>query len=683
MANDDYNFDWDQIWKQKDHSVRASNTRQPAITTEDIEVTTKCEFIKLNGQTNLQKLVTSEGFEAQRNRLHGLSDESNSVTSITDERQTDTVPIVIDNDVFVVSLLGDTGNGKSFLADHLLPAIEKNRPIVIEEKQRKGSTTANIMCFESTSFSPELSQTDFLLLDYEGEHGSYPPYMLRNLNEQWTSERAEIRRQAVSEYFPKLAYTISNIIILLSRDDFSNSEYISRCYDFAERATKHLQHVLYKPVLILVHNCSSPNMLQPIKEVTQQFFEMHHEDAKKLRQFFDAVYCMRLPYKINEMSNASEMSDPNQMFSNQIIGLKKLIVHVYKNHQKERTLPHISWLDIISLVIDIISKNRTIMMHMLLRQVLVKDPGDIEKNTLMFLFTILYKKRDIHTPRWFHFCRTFVVHVLARAIAIRFKNDMKFIPDSNMKNMTIKEEARICLEKLWTWLDEFRPCVALYMGEGYPTEKDHPVFCYQHKGTHQEHRTSEEVHGVPLLHVKFLKIPGLWSVHDVWSGQFEPGNDSEEVPTEQMHTNFYTDICAYITAFNNSTNALDTSLDRLLHQYDINIDQTDGNYCHACCFCLRQMNSNSSYDVLFHKSPICRDCKTRRSVLLRPERVEKLLPPPDDENECVICMAAPRIIMFAPCHHQRFCKKCADRIYEQFKKCPLCRTNITQVITPR
>lgn len=221
------------------------------------------------------------------------------------------------------------------------------------------------------------------------------------------------------------------------------------------------------------------------------------------------------------------------------------------------------------------------------------------------------------------------------------------------------------------------------MGEGYPTDKNHPVFCYQHKGTHKEHRTSEEVHGVPLLHTKFLTIPRLWSVHDVWSGQFEPHNNPQETLTEETHKNFYTEICSYMTAFDNSADTMYTSLDRLLNQYGIKLDQTIGNYCHACCFCLRQMNLNSSDDVLSRNSPICHDCQTRRSALLRPEHVQELSPPPDDENECVICMAAPRIIMFAPCHHLRFCKECADSIYEQFQKCPLCRTNITQIITPK
>ena len=221
------------------------------------------------------------------------------------------------------------------------------------------------------------------------------------------------------------------------------------------------------------------------------------------------------------------------------------------------------------------------------------------------------------------------------------------------------------------------------MGEGYPTDKNHLVFCYQHKGTHNEHRTSEEVCGVPLLRASFLKIPRTWNVYDVWSGDFEPGNDSQVILTEELHTKFYTEICSYTTALNNSTDALYTSLNRLLNQYDVNIDQPYINYCHACCFCLRKINSNDPYDTQFHNSPICQDCQTKRSVLLRPERVEKLLPPTDNENECVICMAAPRIIIFAPCHHQRFCKKCADRIYREFKKCPLCRTNITQMITPR
>lgn len=693
MEREEYNFDWNDCLNESVQSVRRSEDKESTLSAHDIEAAKKCEFIQLNDEADVIKLVVSDGFESQWERLNGLSASSNLPITTTNETRDAMVPAVSNDDVFVISLLGDTGDGKSFLADHLLPSIEKNRPIVIDETERDGSTTANITCFESASFLPELSQTNFLLLDYEGEKGSYLPHLLKHMNDQWTHERADRRRKAVSEYFPKLAYIISNVIILLSRDDFSKYEYISRCYDFAERATKKLQHNPYKPVIIMVHNYCSHSILQPIKEVTQQFFKMHHRDeTEALRKFFEAVYCMRLPSKMNETSNIIQTTDTNQMFSNQIVDLKKLLVYIHEKHKKNRTLPHISWLEMTRLVVDILSKDRTIMMHMLLRQVLVKDPGDIEQYSVIFLFTILYNKRDIHSIRWFHFCLNFAMSVLARAIAIRFHRNMNYIPDSNLKNMVIREEARVCLEKFWTRLDKFRPCTALYMGRGHPKEKDHPVFCFQHKGTHHEHRTSEEVYGVPLLDTYFLEVSRLWSIHDVWSGEFESDDLTQETPTLEMHEKFYTEIDSYMKAIKNSEHALYTTLDCLFKQYEVNIDAQYVNYRGVCCFCLQKTKLNSQTQIrdanvpnltLYSHRVICYECQEKRSVLLRGDSVEKLSTPVINKDKCVICMTAPQTIMLDPCHHQRFCKPCAEKIHSEFKRCPLCRADITKLIIPK
>jgi hypothetical protein len=386
------------------------------------------------------------------------------------------------------------------------------------------------------------------------------------------------------------------------------------------------------------------------------------------------------------------MTNTNQMFSNQMSDLKKLITYIHEKHKKTRTLPHISWLEITRLVIDIVSKDRTIMMHMLLRQVLVKDPGDIEQNTVIFLFTILYNKRDIHSTRWFHFCCNFAMSVLARAIAIRFLRNMNYVPDSNLKSMTIREEARVCLKKLWIQLDKFRPCTALYMGKGYPKENDHPVFCLQHKGTHHEHRTSEEVHGIPLLAAYFLEIPRLSSIHDVWSGEFESDNLTQETPIQEMYEKFYTEINSYMKAINNSAHGLYTTLDRLLKQYDVNIDCQYATYHGACCFCLQKTKLNNQTPMrdanvpnltLYRNRVICYECQEKRSVLLRKDPVEKLSPPVRNRDDCVICMTAPQTIMLEPCYHQRFCRPCADKIYREFRRCPLCRADITKLIIPK
>jgi hypothetical protein len=691
MEDDEYNFDWKEYFNGNVQAECRTDNKESTISIHDIEAEKKCEFIQLNDETNAVKLAISEGFTSQWERLHGLSTSPSTLPITTMDETTNTLaPTVSNNDVFVISLLGDSTDGKSFLIDHLLPPIEKNRPIVVDETKRVGSTTANVTCFESASFLPEFSQTNTLLLDYEGEKGSHLPYLLQHMNEQCTPERAEKRRKAVSEYFPKLAYIISNVIIFLSRDDFTKNDYISRCYDFAERATRKLQQNPYKPVLIMVHNYSSHSLLQPITDVTREFFKTHlRDETKKLGSFFEAVYCMRLPYKMCETTNMTNM---NEMFQKQLTDLKNLLTCIYKNHKKERTLPHIAWLDITRHVVDIVSNDGTVMMHMLLRQVLVKDPGNIELNTALFLFNILYKKRDIHSIRWFRFCRNFTISILARAIAIRFLHSMKYIPKSNLKNMIIREEARVCLEKLWACLDELRPCTALYMGQGYPTEENYPVFCLQHKGVHHEHRTSIEVHGIPLFSTSFLKIPRLGSTHDVWSGEFEYDDLNQDKPSQEIQDKFFVEICSYIEEIDNSADALYITLDRLLNQYDVNIDRRCVINCGTCCFCFQttklnrqtQMNNaNASNVVPYCNSAICFECHDKRSTLLRENPVQRLLPPEDNKDKCVICMDAPKLIMLDPCYHQHFCKPCAERIYEQLRQCPLCRVNIVKLITPK
>ncbi|KAH3763444.1 hypothetical protein Pelo_4709 [Pelomyxa schiedti] len=45
---------------------------------------------------------------------------------------------------------------------------------------------------------------------------------------------------------------------------------------------------------------------------------------------------------------------------------------------------------------------------------------------------------------------------------------------------------------------------------------------------------------------------------------------------------------------------------------------------------------------------------------------------PESENECAVCMAAVRSVLFEPCHHIICCEECASRL----GKCPKCRAPI-------
>ena len=67
---------------------------------------------------------------------------------------------------FVISFLGDTANGKSFLANELGGV----KSFVFDEEDHFGSTTPNIVCFQSDSILKTEQKANCFMLDFEGEH---------------------------------------------------------------------------------------------------------------------------------------------------------------------------------------------------------------------------------------------------------------------------------------------------------------------------------------------------------------------------------------------------------------------------------------------------------------------------------------------------------------------------------
>lgn len=52
----------------------------------------------------------------------------------------------------------------------------------------------------------------------------------------------------------------------------------------------------------------------------------------------------------------------------------------------------------------------------------------------------------------------------------------------------------------------------------------------------------------------------------------------------------------------------------------------------------------------------------------------------DSSEECIICFANIKEIVFAPCGHYCSCGVCANEIKKTSKKCPICRTIISSIV---
>jgi len=81
------------------------------------------------------------------------------------------------HDQAMLDSLHNLVNGKSFIVKHLLNEflddVMTNGPVCIDERQKKGATTANINCYVNRSNTNQKT----LILDCDGEKGSAFPLL--------------------------------------------------------------------------------------------------------------------------------------------------------------------------------------------------------------------------------------------------------------------------------------------------------------------------------------------------------------------------------------------------------------------------------------------------------------------------------------------------------------------------
>jgi len=141
--------------------------------------------------------------------------------------------------VMVVSFLGDTSVGKSTTIAALM-ASDEERPHVQRGRDQTASTTCNVNLYASAALGDRLAVN---FLDFEGESGSETPMMaggagggqgtlgVRGQTARLLGLAAGMldgvqrasplaRAEAVREFFPKLAYCMSDVIVLIGTEPF-------------------------------------------------------------------------------------------------------------------------------------------------------------------------------------------------------------------------------------------------------------------------------------------------------------------------------------------------------------------------------------------------------------------------------------------------------------------------------
>ncbi|EQC39471.1 hypothetical protein, variant [Saprolegnia diclina VS20] len=183
---------------------------------------------------------------------------------------------VSDAKVPVISFLGNTTAGKSFLIRALMGDHEI-RPFCFDE-DKMCSTTANANMYSSTCVVPNERAN---VIDFEGENGLTPfMNMVLRTKHLFHSSKAETkqRHMAVQKYFPKIAYLLSDVIVLVGDTSLVNKDYFTRCRDFAIKANVGISETMCRPSMLIVHNKCSLTANFSVEATTAEFMQAHIYD---------------------------------------------------------------------------------------------------------------------------------------------------------------------------------------------------------------------------------------------------------------------------------------------------------------------------------------------------------------------------------------------------------------------
>lgn len=527
----------------------------------------------------------------------------------------------IDEDAptMVISFLGDTEVGKSHTIRELMSDGEE-RPFVQRGADQRASTTSNVNLFECRSLVPGVTVN---LLDFEGENGSEatvvggsgatsrkgsgsggtasalgiglaasagvggatgsssllssalnrsssrPPSASSSSSSSSSFSFASsqiglglgTRSEAVREYFPRLAYTTSDVVVMVGTDPFFSTRYLERVVEFARRANAGVTDVDL-PVLLLVSNKrDGDRCVLDIQLSTQQFTDACGDAFRTLDQYFSALVCVYLPNKRNKtVDENGNVFDGAEMFAQQIDKLKRLLaalmrarlVSRYENNsggggqqQQSRLITSKQglWFELVPRVIRELNSGRQVHVTRLVDEswsaAMSRTSGDRESaNDVMKSFVSYLRPKPslsqgakvIHEDylrRFDRFC-SLCCAIAVRIAAARLRSvDPAYRIDSRVRSF-----AKAQIEAMKLILEDVAPCRALYSqaklapGEslGFPVDRpDEPVLCLLENRVHSKgHRSNRRVRGGGKS-VWQKMVGNLLPYTPAWEGQFDTG----------------------------------------------------------------------------------------------------------------------------------------------------------------
>lgn len=119
------------------------------------------------------------------------------------------------------------------------------------------------------------------------------------------SEAVIPRSVAVADTFPKLAYTTSDVVVMVGTEPFFSTRYLERVLSFAMRANSGVGDADLPILLLLCNRRDADACILDIKASTAQFYEAMGESVNTLDQFFSAILAVYLPNRRSVIYSSS------------------------------------------------------------------------------------------------------------------------------------------------------------------------------------------------------------------------------------------------------------------------------------------------------------------------------------------------------------------------------------------
>lgn len=508
----------------------------------------------------------------------------------------------------VVSLLGPTGVGKSFIASTFMQSNDGVLPLVASPDQHV-PTSAHVCVHRGKVHSGSAKSKPIVLFDFEGEDGRLPKNLveagLRRINilrmagltedalQQQMEASTARRQEVIKERLPPLAYLLSDVVVFIDQVEPRRVERSDRIRRFAIQAHQAVNSLAWRPGLILVQNKWAPDS-------DTSPFDVSHElewIRADLAQTFSSVSVLRIAHSNDRHRFEASINEFHNVLS-------RMVDEVSRFRQTQGVLfsERAFWFNFNAMVTqfgkpgqlcssleDVVSSNLA---------------SSCAADNALRLFESLTSAQSIGPQKFKQIVKRILVWY-AYSQAGEVRRDGLHVEDA-------KNRFRKTYSTVVEVLRRKEPCSAklIHAGQTYPCTQLHTG----HQNTHKNPAL------IPVPSQNLLKRVlsfGFWKDRQpcVWRGAFEPAVQPSYEELEAVFLGFVTqDVMAYLK----SSHFLE-----VLGEFDPNKQESE---LDICWLCLRADSEQVRLQHYYCRHPLCRACLMTRMMLLGRESKTLICP---------------------------------------------------------